>query len=148
MESRKAFMAKKNTTPLEHDEQVAVINWLKTENDHASLFKKRNLPPLLYSAIANGHYQQSIKQQRKLKAEGMNSGVPDLLVIVPPERSKLGMRLMLWLEMKRREGGAVSDSQQEWIDAINALDGGNVGAFVCYGSGEAIDLLKDMIVKL
>lgn len=141
-------MAKKNTTPLEHDEQVAVINWLATENDHASLFKKRNLPPLLYSAIANGHYQQSIKQQRKLKAEGMNSGVPDLLVIVPQERSKVGMRLMLWIEMKRREGGTVSASQQEWIDAINALDGGNVGAFVCYGADEAIDLLKDLIVKL
>lgn len=141
-------MAKKNTTPLEHDEQVTVINWLATENDHASLFKKRNLPPLLYSAIANGHYQQSIKQQRKLKAEGMNSGVPDLLIIVPQERSKVGMRLMLWIEMKRREGGTVSASQQEWIDAINALDGGNVGAFVCYGSDEAIALLKDLIVKL
>lgn len=141
-------MTKKNTTPLEHDEQVTVINWLAAENDHASLFKKRNLPPLLYSAIANGHYQQSIKQQRKLKAEGMNSGVPDLLIIVPQERSKVGMRLMLWIEMKRREGGTVSASQQEWIDAINALDGGNVGAFVCYGADEAIALLKDLIVKL
>ncbi len=141
-------MSKKNTTPLEHDEQVAVVQWLETENELAHLFKTRNLPPLLYSAIANGHYQQSIKQQRKLKAEGMNSGVPDLLVIVPPERSKLGIRLMVWIEMKRREGASVSASQHEWIEAINALDGGNVGAFVCYGSDEAIALLKDLIVKL
>ena len=141
-------MAKKNTTPLEHDEQVAVVQWLETENELARLFKTRNLPPLLYSAIANGHYQQSIKQQRKLKAEGMNSGVPDLLVIVPPERSKLGIRLMVWIEMKRREGASVSASQHEWIEAINALDGGNVGAFVCYGSDEAIAVLKDFIIKL
>ena len=141
-------MTKKNTTPLEHDEQVAVINWLKTENEEAALRKKLNLPPLLYSAIANGHYQQSIKQRNKLKAEGMNSGVPDLLVIVPQERSKLGFRLMVWIEMKRREGASVSASQHEWIEAINALDGGNVGAFVCYGSDEAIDVLKDFIIKL
>lgn len=141
-------MSKKNTTPLEHDEQVAVVQWLETENELARLFKTRNLSPLLYSAIANGHYQQSIKQQRKLKAEGMNSGVPDLLVIVPPERSKLGIRLMVWIEMKRREGASVSASQHEWIEAINALDGGNVGAFVCYGSDEAIAVLKDFIIKL
>lgn len=141
-------MAKKNTTPLEHDEQVAVVQWLETENELARLFKTRNLSPLLYSAIANGHYQQSIKQQRKLKAEGMNSGVPDLLVIVPPERSKLGIRLMVWIEMKRREGASVRRSQHEWIEAINALDGGNVGAFVCYGSDEAIAVLKDFIIKL
>lgn len=138
----------KNSTPLEHDEQVRVISWLRTDNDHAALFKKRNLSPVLFSAIANGHYQQSIKQQNKLKAEGMNSGVPDLLIIVPPERSKTGRRLMLWIEMKRQQGGSVSDAQQQWIDEINAVEGGNVGAFVCYGADEAIQLLKDFLIKL
>lgn len=138
----------KNTTPLEHDEQVAVINWIKGDNDHARLLRSRNLSPVLFSAIANGHYQQSIKQQNKLKAEGMNSGVPDLLFIVPPERAKVGKRLMIWIEMKRRQGASVSASQQEWIDAIEAIEGGNIGAFVCYGSDEAIELLKDLLIKL
>ena len=138
----------KNTTPLEHDEQVAVINWIKGDNDHARLLRSRNLSPVLFSAIANGHYQQSIKQQNKLKAEGMNSGVPDLLFIVPPERAKVGKRLMIWIEMKRRQGATVSASQQEWIDAIEAMEGGNIGAFVCYGSDEAIELLKDLLIKL
>lgn len=138
----------KNLTPLEHDEQVAVINWIKTQNEVAALFKKRNLTPVLFSAIANGHYQQSIKQQRKLKAEGMNSGVPDLLFIIPPERSKAGKRLMVWIEMKRRQGASVSASQQEWIDAIEAIEGGVIGAFVCYGSDEAISVLQDLIIVL
>lgn len=138
----------KNLTPLEHDEQVAVVKWITAQNEIAALMKSRGLSPVLFSAIANGHYQQSIKQQNKLKAEGMNSGVPDLLFIIPPERSKGGRRLMIWIEMKRRQGASVSASQQEWIDAIEAMDGGNVGAFVCYGSDEAIDLLKDLIVVL
>ena len=138
----------KNLTPLEHDEQVTVVEWITTQNELAKLMKKRNLAPVLFSAIANGHYQQSISQQRKLKAEGMNSGVPDLLFIVPPERAKVGKRLMVWIEMKRREGGSVSASQQEWIDAIEAMEGGNIGAFVCRGSDEAIDVLKDLIIML
>lgn len=137
----------KNNTPLEHDEQVEVIKWIKADNQHAALLRSRNLSPVLFSAIANGHYQQSIKQQNKLKAEGMNSGVPDLLFIVPPERAKCGKRLMIWIEMKRRQGASVSASQQEWIDAIEAMDGGNIGAFVCYGSNEAIEVLKDLLIK-
>lgn len=138
----------KNLTPLEHEEQVLVINWLVTQNDIAKLLKSQKLPPILFSAIANGHYQQSKKQINKLAAEGMRSGVPDLLLIIPPERSKTGKRLMIWIEMKRRQGGSVSASQQEWIDAIDAIEGGNVGAFVCYGSEEAIDLLKDLVIVL
>lgn len=138
----------KNVTPLEHDEQVRVIEWIKGDNDHAALLRLRNLPPVLFSAIANGHYQQSIKQQNKLKAEGMNSGVPDLLFIVPPERAKCGRRLMIWIEMKRQQGGSVSAAQQQWIDEINAVEGGNVGAFVCYGADEAIAVLKDLLIKL
>lgn len=137
----------KNTTPLEHDEQVEVIKWITADNAHAALLRSRNLSPVLFSAIANGHYQQSIKQQNKLKAEGMNSGVPDLLFIVPPERSKVGKRLMIWIEMKRRQGASVSAAQQEWLDAIDAMDGGNIGSFVCYGSDEAIQVLKDLLIS-
>ena len=138
----------KNLTPLEHDEQVKVVNWIETQNKIAVLYKTRQLSPILFSAIANGHYQPSIKQRNHLHDEGMRQGVPDLLLILPPERSKCGKRLMVWIEMKRQEGGVVSDAQQQWIDAIEDLEGGNVGAFVCYGGDEAIDLLKDLMIVL
>lgn len=138
----------KNLTPLEHDEQVKVIEWLEGQEEMARLLRSRNLRPILFSAIANGHYQQSKKQINKLHAEGMRSGVPDLLLIVPPERAKGGKRLMVWIEMKRRQGASVSDSQQQWIEAIEEIEGGNIGAFVCYGCDEAIDILKDLIVVL
>lgn len=138
----------KNETPLEHEEQKLVIKWIIDDNAHAALLRSRNLPPVLFSAITNGHYQPSIKQRNKLKAEGMNSGVPDLLFIVPPERAKAGKRLMIWIEMKRQQGASVSAAQQEWLDAIDAMEGGNIGAFVCYGADEAIQLLKDLLIKL
>lgn len=137
----------KNLTPLEHEEQKQVVKWLIAENEHAELLK---LPEIKFSAIANGHWQSSEMQKRKLKAEGMNSGVPDLLIILPPERCKLQKWLMIWIEMKRRQGGSVSDAQEQWIEAINNVSGekGDVGAFVCKGSDEAINLLKDFVIKL
>lgn len=138
----------KNLTPLEHDEQVEVVEWIETQNELAAMFKTKNLRKILFSAIVNGHYQQSQKQLKKLIAEGMRKGILDMVFIVPPERSKTGKRLMIWIEMKRQQGSTTSDEQLEWEEAINDIEGGNVGAFICYGSKEAIDLLKDLIIVL
>lgn len=138
----------KNLTPLEHVEQVDVVNWIESQNEIAALFKSRNLRPVLFSAIVNGHYQQSQKQLNKLIAEGMRKGILDMVFIIPPERSKTGKRLMVWIEMKRVQGSTTSPEQLEWEEAINDIEGGNVGAFICYGSKEAIDVLKDLMIVL
>lgn len=138
----------KNNTPLEHDEQVDFIGWIETQNEIARLKRSQKLRPILFSAIVNGHYQQSKKQLNKLIAEGMRKGILDIVLIIPPERAKGGRRLMIWVEMKRQQGGAVSDEQELWIEAINDIEGGNVGAFVCYGAKEAVDLMKDLVIKL
>lgn len=138
----------KNSTPLEHDEQVDFIGWIETQNEIARLKRSLKLRPILFSAIVNGHYQQSKKQLNKLIAEGMRKGILDIVLIIPPERAKGGRRLMIWVEMKRQQGGAVSDEQELWIEAINDIEGGNVGAFVCYGAKEAVDLMKDLVIKL
>jgi hypothetical protein len=138
----------KNTTPLEHDEQVGFVGWIDTQNEIARLKKTKKLRPILFSAIVNGHYQQSKKQLRKLIDEGMRKGILDMVLIIPPERAKGGRRLMIWIEMKRQQGGAVSADQEQWIEAINDIEGGNVGAFVCYGEKEAVDLMKDLVIKL
>jgi len=138
----------KNNTPLEHEEQVAVVEWIETQNEIAKLFKSKNLRPVLFSAIVNGHYQQSKKQLNKLIAEGMRKGILDMVFIVPPERAKAGKRLMVWIEMKRVQGSSTSEEQLEWEEAINDIEGGVVGAFICYGQKEAIDVLKDLIIVL
>lgn len=138
----------KNTTPLEHDEQVGFVEWIETQNELARLKRLQNLRPILFSAIVNGHYQQSQKQLNKLIAEGMRKGILDMVLIIPPERAKIGKRLMIWVEMKRQQGASVSDEQELWIEAINDIEGGNVGAFVCYGQKEAIDLMKDLVIVL
>lgn len=134
----------KKTEPLEHFEQVTFVNFLIEQN---LLAKYKKLDKVLFSAIANGHYQPSPKQRAKLKAEGMNSGVPDMILIIPSNRSKLGKPIMLWIEMKRLTQGSVSEAQQEWIDGINSIEG-NLEAFVCRGGQKAIETYSEFVKVL
>jgi len=48
---------------------------------------------------------------KKMKAEGVKPGVPDLCV---PE-------WRLWIEMKRRTGGRLSADQKDWIAYLEGI---------------------------
>lgn len=71
---------------------------------------------------------QGIKNKRM----GVSPGVPDYMLILP-ETDKLKPRLM-FLEMKRREGGRTSQEQFAWLAALQDAD---VYAFVVKGFDEA-----------
>lgn len=90
----------------EHDEQVALFQWIALE---------RNIPELgLLFAIPNGG-KRHIFTAKKLKAEGVKPGVPDLFL--PVAR---GGYHGLFLEMKREKGGRLSQHQKEWGEALTA----------------------------
>lgn len=115
------------STPSEHDEQVAFIQWLE-------------LTGYMFSAIPNGGVRH-IGQAMKLKAEGVRPGVPDVLVIVN--------RMLVWIEMKRKDlkpkrggSGGVSLDQKKWIKALNECS--NCEVFVCYGAVEAIEKIRSL----
>lgn len=74
----------------EHDEQVGFVQW----------FRDR-FPGVLIIAIPNGG-RRDMATAKRLKAEGVVAGVPDLFV---PE-------WLLWIEMKRAKGGRVSADQR------------------------------------
>lgn len=61
----------------------------------------------------------------RFKAEGVKSGVPDICLPV----ARLGYH-GLYIELKRRKGGKVSEEQNEWIGALN---GQGYAAVVCRG---------------
>ena len=96
---RRSFTA----VPLEHDEQKAVVDWCR---DYARLrWPGLCLPngDFAIYAVPNGGDRNKIVAKR-LKDEGVNSGVPDLHVP--------GLRL--WIEMKRIKGSVTSDKQKDW----------------------------------
>lgn len=103
--------------PSEHDEQVAVVRWLR-KNGH-----------FVY-AVPNGGLRDAITSKR-LKDEGALSGIPDLQVVLPDGR-------VIWLELKRREGGRLSPVQKKVHERLEAL--GHV-VIVGYGAKDAVEKL-------
>jgi hypothetical protein len=112
--------------PLETDEQQALFQW-------AALMEGQYPELRLLYAIPNGGARHKATASR-MKAEGVKSGVPDICLPV----ARRGCHA-LYIELKRIEGGKVSDEQKEWIDALQAY--GN-GATVCKGWTEAKDVIE------
>lgn len=115
--------------PFEHDEQVRVVSWARMQ--------ERRHPALAgLFAIPNGSHKTE-RSATKFKAEGLKSGVPDLMLAWPA-----GGHHGLFLEMKRVRGGNVSEAQREWLQRLT--DSG-YRAEVCRGADEAITLLREYL---
>lgn len=117
----------KNNSPLERVEQARFVDWLELQG-------------LLFSATAQSTYTTSWNQKRLNHATGLRKGVPDMLVVIPPERDERGLGCVLFIEMKRKSGGVLSKEQKEWIRELDLID--NVGAFVCRGAESAIETVS------
>lgn len=94
-----------NNTPLETEEQQALFEWAK--------LNEKIIPELgLMFAIPNGG-----KRYRKtactLKAEGVKPGVSDIFLPV----ARCGFHGM-FIEMKRKQGGRLSDEQRNFISSV------------------------------
>lgn len=118
-------MTKANDTPLERQEQSAFVDWLEAQG-------------LLFSATAQSTYTTSWNQKRLNHVTGLRKGVPDMLVLIPKDKSKDGGGYCLFIEMKRLKGGSVSKEQRVWLDSINALETPYTQAYIAKGAAEAI----------
>lgn len=79
---------------------------------------------------------------RNIKA-GVTKGFPDLCIIIPAKYRKDDKRCVVFLEMKKADGGVVSPQQQQWINALNECNG--VSATVSYGAEQAIAFIESFI---
>lgn len=111
--------------PSEHEEQVSVFEW-------AELAAGRWPELRLMFAIPNGGARH-IVVARKLKAEGVRAGVPD--IFLPVSR---GGFFGLFIEMKRVKGGRVSEDQEPWCDKLRNQ---GYAVEVCRGAAEATKVL-------
>lgn len=117
----------KPAIPTEAQEQTTLFQW-------AALMTHRWPELRLLHHIPNGGSRNAIEAVR-LKAQGVKPGVPD--IFLPCAR---GSWHGLYIEMKRRKGGKVSDEQKEMIRLL--IEQG-YKAVVCYGWEEA----KNVIVE-
>lgn len=107
--------------PTEQAEQALFVQWLDMHN-------------LYYWHTPNSTYTKSWKQKSRNKIMGVQSGIPDLFVIV---NNKL-----VGVEMKRTKGGVVSSNQKVWLERLNNA---NVPTKVCKGAQEAIKYIKEFM---
>ena len=91
-----------NNTPYETEEQQALFEWAERQSGA--------FPELaLMFAIPNGGKRHH-KTACTLKAEGVKAGVPDIFLPV----ARCGCHGM-FIEMKRKKGGRLSDSQRNFL---------------------------------
>jgi hypothetical protein len=116
----------------EADEQAALMTWAQ------SAPVRRQYPALEWlAAIPNGLAASSIGAARRMKEQGMKSGVPDLVLPIPA-----GGYHGLWIELKRRRGGRVSPEQRAWIAHLNQV---GYRAEVCAGWDAARELILNYL---
>ena len=125
----KILSAKKRTLDgsnlSEYDEQKILVKWLRDNK-------------IKCASSGNGfalNTQDNVMYMAKLKASGLSKGFPDLEVFIGNGKS-------LYIEMKRKKGGVVSEEQKKWITWLN--DNG-YSAKVCHGADEAIEYVKGFL---
>lgn len=107
--------------PSEHEEQRAFISWWrKSFTDDCRIF-----------AIPNGE-ARGIAAARRLKAEGVTKGVPDLFAPA----------LGLWIEFKRQQGGRLSVEQKDWRDHLTLC---GYRWVLAKGAADAINQVTEII---
>lgn len=74
-------------------------------------------------------------EAKKLKDQGVKSGVPDVFIIRPVKGSP-----GVVVELKRVRGGTVSDDQKKWLKTLS--DFGWI-CYVAHGSGDAIKFIRE-----
>jgi hypothetical protein len=115
-----------NTTPIEDLECYAFVKKLEELKDNGKV--------ILFSHIPNETYTRSWKVRNNNKAKGVRKGIPDYCIVTKSQ--------LLFVEMKRTQGGVLSVDQLAWIEALNDV---GVKARVCYGSTEAIEFVEENI---
>lgn len=83
----------------ESDEQIGFLAWFDAAFPGVRIFHIPN----------GGHRATSVA--KKMKAEGVRSGVPDLYI--PAWK--------IWVEMKRATGGRLSSEQKDWIKYLSGI---------------------------
>lgn len=109
--------------PLEDDEQIAVVEYLEARG-------------LKFTAIPNSTFTTSMAVKNRNTRLGLRAGLPDLVIVLP-------LKGLLWIEMKRKRGGVVSDAQHDWHDTLDLLPGN--AAHICYGAGDAITVIESYL---
>ena len=113
--------------PTEAQEQTTLFQWAK-------LMEKKWPELQLLHAIPNGGSRNPI-EARHLKEQGVKAGIPDIFLPCPKN-----VFHGLYIEMKRKKGGRLSEAQREMIDNLRCC---GYRVEVCEGWEKARDVITE-----
>ncbi len=113
----------------EHDQQVSIFQW-------ADMMSEKHFELDLLFAIPNGGFRHKATA-RRLKAEGVKSGVPDMCLPVP--RSGFNG---LYIELKKKSNSSVPANQKWWLKMLSKQ---GYFTIVCRGEEEAKKAIVDYL---
>lgn len=100
------------------------------------LFQYLDLLKIPAFAIPNGG-RRNPGEAAHMKRCGVKPGVPDIFIPVPTEKYH-----GLFVEMKAKHGGRLSNLQHEWIHRLREC---GYDARVCFGADEAIRVITEYL---
>lgn len=107
----------------EHEEQVALVNWFRDN------FKE---PDYIIFAVPNGGFRGT-KEAGRLKAEGVLSGVSDIIILTHNK--------VIFLEMKNAKG-KLSKAQKDFNENVEYL---GFISLVAYSASEASEKILEVL---
>lgn len=116
---------KTNTTPTEYAECVALSQYLD--------LLQRQKKILRYTHIPAETYTKSWAAKTKNKKMGVYKGFPDYVIVLHTG--------ILFLEMKRQKGGAISQEQKDWLFDLARFE----NTAICYGFSGAKQTIDNLI---
>ena len=116
-------MAKVLREPLEAEEQRALFSW--------AALQAGRYPELRFMYHVPNGGKRNAREAALLKAEGVKSGVPDI-VLPAPRKPFHG----LYIELKRQKSGTVSEDQKKYLEYLSLA---GYRAVVCRGWMQARD---------
>lgn len=123
---------------LEGGKALAVIDWTNPPEEHVQRtvadWLDRHGVRWFHPPNEGRHKAQ---YRRKLAALGLKPGVPDVMIVDPPPNVPGAVGTAI--ELKRKQGGQVSQEQREWLEALEAR---GWYCAVCKGIDEALELLE------
>jgi len=111
-------------------EQAKVVRWCREKG-------------LKICATAQSTFTTSWKTINNNKMSGVVRGLPDLIIIIPPELRNDNHGQLIFIEMKKVKGGVVSKEQKQWLADLDDCRG--VISTVCHGAKEAKSFLSPLI---
>lgn len=115
------------TAPREASEQAALFRWLRRHRVAAF-------------AIPNGGLRPA-RGGVSLRAQGVERGIPDLLIVDRPPHAPHYVGVALELKRSNGKPSDLRPEQAEWLDRFEALGWASA---VAYGADAAIDWLRSL----